>query len=80
MLAPFGSATPFNVAVEPVTEVAALVVTDGATISSNWAVTVIAVVIDTMQVPVHEQPPPLQPIKTDVLSAAAVSVTLVSAV
>jgi hypothetical protein len=43
--------------------------------ASKFAVTDVAAVIATTQVPVPEQPPPDQPVKTEPLSAAAVSVT-----
>ena len=55
---------------------------DFDTVSENcWmlkvAVTAVAALTATVQVPVPEQPPPLQPAKTDPDSALAVSVTAV---
>ena len=46
-------------------------------ISVNWAVTDVAAVIDTTQVPVPEQPPPDHPVKVEPVDGVAVKVTLV---
>lgn len=45
---------------------------------SKFAVTVVARVVVTMQVPVPEHPPPFQPVKVEPVSAEAVRVTTVS--
>jgi hypothetical protein len=49
----------------------------GDVFNVNVDVTVVATVIDTVHVPVLEQPPPDQPANVEVGSVAAVSVTLV---
>src|SRR5437773_5218896 len=45
--------------------------------TANVAVTEVAAFIVTMQVPVPEQPPPLQPVKVELASGVAVKVTAV---
>jgi len=47
----------------------------GAVTSAKFAVTVVLAVRVTVQLPVPEQPPPLQPMKLDPVSGVAVSVT-----
>src|SRR2546422_6694706 len=49
----------------------------GGAVSVNVAVTVVAALRVTMQVPVPEQPAPLQPLKIAPAAGAAVSVTAV---
>src|ERR1700710_2701305 len=50
-------------------------VNDGTTVTSNWALTVVAAVTVTTQVPVPEHPPPDQPTNVDPAAGVAVSVT-----
>ena len=52
-------------------------VTVSAKVGSKVAVTVVAADIVTVQEPVPEHPPPLQPLKIDPESGVAVSVTAV---
>src|SRR6266550_3954752 len=47
------------------------------TVSAKVAVTVVAAKTVTVQAPVPEQPPPLQPLKVEPAAAVAVSVTAV---
>src|SRR3989441_6769580 len=49
----------------------------GGVMSVNVAVTVFAALRVTVQAPVPEQPPPLQPVKVEPAAGAAVSVTAV---
>src|SRR2546426_7702852 len=49
----------------------------GGVMSVNVAVTVVAAVRVTVQVPLPEQPPPVQPLKVEPAAGAAVSVTAV---
>jgi hypothetical protein len=44
---------------------------------AKFAVTVVAAVTNTVQVPVPEQPPPDQPVNTELAAALAVRTTLV---
>ena len=55
----------------------ATVVHDKADPATKRAVTAIAAVIDTVHVPVPEQPPPDQPVNAQPGAAIAVSTTLV---
>src|SRR5262249_26776885 len=76
LFAPFGFTVPFTVAAVSPTPVAAVVATVGA-FCEKPAVTVVSADSVTTQVPVPEQPPPVQPVNVDPVVAVAVSVTLV---
>ena len=54
----------------------ALVTVSGTSCRSKVAVTVVAAVSETVQVPVPEQPPPLQPVKVEPAAGLAERVTL----
>ena len=54
-----------------------LTVSVRGTAAVNVAVTVVSALRVTMQVPVPEQPPPLQPVKVEPAAGVAVRVTVV---
>ena len=56
--------------------VPALLTVSGTSCRSKVAVTVVAAVRETVQVPVPEQPPPLQPVKVEPAAGLAERVTL----